>query len=78
WRKEYREGLLQGDGKKRVGLTNKKRSKSEKNVTETAILKKEVERLKRENDLLKKWQQYLAESHQNDLDLSTDTDKNSE
>lgn len=26
----------------------------------------------------KKWQQYLAETHQNDLDSSTDTDNPSE
>lgn len=78
WRKEYREGLLQGDGKKRVGLSKKRKTKSSKQISETAKLKKELERLKKENDLLKKWQQYLAETHQNDLDLSTDTDKPSE
>ena len=78
WRKEYREGLLQGDGKKRVGLSRSKKSKSGKKITEVAHLKSEVERLKKENDLLEKWQQYLAERHQNDLDLSSDTKKSSE
>ncbi|WP_196159274.1 transposase [Reinekea sp. G2M2-21] len=78
WRKEYREGLLQGDGKKRVGLSKKRISKSQKKITETAQLRAEVERLKKENDLLKEWQQYLAEKHQNDLDLSSDTKKPSE
>jgi transposase len=29
-----------------------------------ARLKKEVVRLKKESDLLKKWQQFLAEQHQ--------------
>lgn len=78
WRKEYREGLLQGDGKERVGLSKTRKTKSANQVSETTKLKREVERLKKENDLLKKWQQYLAEVHQNDLDSSTDTDKPSE
>lgn len=78
WRKEYREGLLQGDGKKRVGLSKKRKTKSMKQLSENAQLKKEIAQLKKENDLLKKWQQYLAEVHQNDLDSSTDTDKPSE
>ncbi len=76
WRKEYREGHLQGDGKRRVGLSKKRKVKSAKQITENAQLKKEIDRLKKENDLLKKWQQYLADQHQNDLDSSTDTEKN--
>ena len=31
-------------------------------------IEKENARLKQENDLLKKWQQYRAEQHQNGLD----------
>jgi transposase len=77
WRKEYREGVLQGDGKERTGLSDKRKSKPAKQLTEVAQLKKEVERLRKENNLLKKWQQYLSEQHQHDLDLSTDTPKNS-
>ena len=38
-------------------------------------LGKENARLRQENDLLKKWQRYLAEQHQNDLDSSRDTDE---
>ncbi|EAT13889.1 ISCps9, transposase orfA [Oceanobacter sp. RED65] len=75
WRKEYREGKIQGDGQKRVGVTNKRKSPPKKQLTENARLKKEIERLKKENDLLKKWQQFLAEQHQNDLDSSNDTDQ---
>ena len=75
WRKEYREGKIQGDGKKRIGVSNKRKSPPKKELTENARLKKEVERLKKENDLLKKWQQFLAEQHQSDLDSSTDTDQ---
>lgn len=74
WRKEYREGKLQGDNQKRVGVNKKKRTISDKELTENARLKKDVERLKKENDLLKKWQRYLAEQHQIDLDSSKDTE----
>lgn len=38
-------------------------------------LQKEVARLKQENELLKKWQRFLAEEHQNDIDSSRETDK---
>lgn len=75
WRKEYREGKLQGDNQKRVSVTKNKRTASKKALTENARLKQENERLRKENDLLKKWQRYLAEQHQNDLDSSTDTDE---
>jgi transposase len=37
-------------------------------------LKKENERLKLENALLKKWQRYLAQAHQDDLDSSKKMD----
>jgi transposase len=75
WRKEYREGKLQGDNQMRVGVNKDKRTISVKKLTENARLKKEIERLKKENDLLKKWQRYLAEQHQSDLDSSKDTEK---
>lgn len=74
WRKEYREGKLQGDGQKRVGVNKKKQKVNSRELTENARLKKENERLKKENDLLKKWQRYLAEQHQIDLDSSKDTE----
>jgi len=75
WRKEYRDGKLQGDKQMRVGVNKDKRTISVKKLTENARLKKDIERLKKENDLLKKWQRYLAEQHQNDLDSSKDTEK---
>ncbi len=75
WRKEYREGKLQGDNKKRTGVNIKKRTTGDKELTENARLKKENERLKKENDLLKKWQRYLAEQHQSGLDSSKDTEQ---
>jgi len=74
WRKEYRDGKLQGDNQKRVGVNKKKRTITDKELTENARLKKDVARLQKENDLLKKWQRYLAEQHQNDLDSSKDTE----
>lgn len=74
WRKEYREGKLVAD--KRQRITSMAKDKKELNRIKT--LEKENARLRQENDLLKKWQRYLAETHQSDLDLSRDTDKTSE
>lgn len=74
WRKEYREGKLQGDGQRRVGVRKQKKTISEKELTENARLKKENAKLREENELLKKWQRYLAEVHQKDLDSSKDTE----
>jgi len=71
WRKEYREGRIVAD--KRQKVTSIK--KEEKKLDKVRALENEVARLKQENDLLKKWQRYLAEQHQNDLDLSRDTDE---
>ncbi|MCP3851854.1 MAG: transposase [Gammaproteobacteria bacterium] len=47
WRKEYREGKLQGDHKKRIGTRMKKSKVSAKEMTENARLKYENERLKK-------------------------------
>jgi transposase len=74
WRKEYREGKLQGDGQRRVRVTKTKKPVRSNEVTEVARLRKENERLKKENDLLKKWQRYLAERHQSDLNSCKDTE----
>lgn len=74
WRKEYRDGELQGDGQLRKAMSKKLKTPQQE-LSEVAKLKKENARLKLENDLLKKWQQYLSEQHQNDLNSSTDTDK---
>lgn len=54
WRKEYREGKLQGDNQKRVGVKKQKQIISKTKLTENARLKKEVARLKKENHLIKK------------------------
>lgn len=57
WRKEYQEGRIVADRRKRVTKSEKGNSES-KRVQE---LERQVSRLKTENDLLKKWQRFLAE-----------------
>ena len=74
WRKEYREGKIVADKRKKITHM----AKDKKELDRVKQLEKENARLRQENDLLKKWQRYLAETHQNDLDSSRDTDKNSE
>lgn len=74
WRKEYREGTLVAD--KRIKMPTM--AKDKKELDRVKQLEQENARLRQENDLLKKWQRYLAETHQNDLDSSRDTDKTSE
>jgi len=73
WRKEFREGKLVADKRKKIiPMENDK-----KELSRVKQLEKENARLQQENDLLKKWQRYLAEEHQNDLDSSIDTGKTS-
>ena len=78
WRKEYREGKLQGDNQRRLGVMRQRKAPSPQQMSELALLRKENEKLKKENDLLKKWQRFLAEQHQNDIDSSGPTGNNSE
>lgn len=74
WRKEYREGKIVADKRKKITHM----AKDKKELDQVKQLEKENARLRQENDLLKKWQRYLAETHQNDLDSSRDTEKTSE
>lgn len=74
WRKEYREGKIVADKRKKITHM----AKDKKELDRVKQLEKENARLRQENDLLKKWQRYLAETHQNDLDSSRDTAKTSE
>jgi len=71
WRKEYREGKIVADRNRKV--TSMREEKKE--LDRVKKLEKENARLRQENDLLKKWQRYLAEQHQNALDSSRDTDE---
>ena len=70
WRKEYREGKIVADKRKKVTSIRKEKAKLDK----IKQLEKENARLKQENDLLKKWQRFLAEEHQNDIDSSRETE----
>ena len=74
WRKEYREGKLIADNRQKITPM----SKDKKELDRVKKLEQENARLRQENDLLKKWQRFLAEEHQKDLDSSKDMDKTSE
>ena len=74
WRKEYREGVIVPDNRKKIVSLKKDKIELDK----IKRLEKENARLKQENDLLKKWQRFLAEERGSDLDSSSDTGKTSE
>jgi len=76
WRKEYREGRTRPDGRKRVDVMKEKKAPPAEELKELDRLKRDNARLKKENDLLKKWQRYLADQHQKGLDSSKPTDEN--
>jgi len=73
WRKEYREGKLIADKRQKITPM----SKDKRELDRVKKLEQENARLRQENDLLKKWQRFLAEEHQKDLDSSKDMDKTS-
>lgn len=75
WRKAYRDGTLKVSGNRRVGVMKESKPPSKREVSELAELRRENARLKQENELLKKWQRYLAERHQSDLDSSKSTEE---
>jgi transposase len=65
WRRQYREGLLVSDKRKKII----KKSSSLKESQKVEALQAEIERLKIENDILKKWQRFLAEQRKKNFDL---------
>ncbi len=71
WRKEYREGKIVPDKRKKI--VSLKQEKAE--LDKVKRLEKENARLRQENNLLKKWQRFLAAEHASDSASSTDTDK---
>ena len=75
WRKEYREGKFKKTPRYQGNEEIMSKLPTKKELDNIQKLKKENERLRQENDLLKKWQRYLAEVHQNDLDSSKSSDK---
>ena len=70
WRQEYKDGTLRSSPADRVDMTLKRTTPkpSKKKRDELERLKQENLKLKKENDLLKKWQRYLNALKQNDLD----------
>lgn len=66
WRKEFREGKLVSDDPRRILMTLKTPSRLKKRDEDVKTLQRENQRLKKENDLLKKWQRYLVEARKND------------
>ena len=70
WRKEYREGIIVADKRKKVAG----HSTVKKQLTNEQKLERENKQLKEELYILKKWQRFLAEEHQDDINSS----KNSE
>lgn len=75
WRKEYREGKFKKNQHYQSNSELMSKIPTKKELNKIKQLQKENDRLKMENDLLKKWQRYLAEVHQNDLDSSKNTKK---
>ena len=71
WRKEYREGKFVADKRKKIVSIRKEKTE----LNKIKRLEKENAQLKQENSLLKKWQRFLAEQHQNDIDSSRETGK---
>jgi transposase len=69
WRKEVREGKLVSDDTRRILMTLKTPSHLKKHQDDVKALKHENQQLKKENDLLKKWQRYLAEAKKKDSGL---------
>ena len=70
WRKEFREGKIMVDKRKKVVSLKKE----VKELNKIKALEKKIAKLEQENDLLKKWQRFLAETHQSDIDSSRETD----
>mgnify|MGYP001773822515 FL=1 len=62
WRKKYREGKIVADKRQTVAKKPKAMSENER----IRKLEKQVADLKEENDLLKKWQRFLAEEQKKD------------
>lgn len=67
WRKEYRDGLIIIDKRRKTSAKTAK-------LSQVKSLEAEVARLKRENALLKKWQRFQAEERKKDTDSSQETE----
>ena len=60
WRRMYHEGKIMTDKRKKIV----KKTNTLNENAQIATLRAEIERLKEENDILKKWQRFLAEQRQ--------------
>ena len=69
WRKDYREGKIVADKRKKLTDISSKQARELSNIKR---LEAENKKLKQEIDLLKKWQRFLAEEHQQGIDSSRD------
>lgn len=70
WRKEYREGKFVVDR----SLKQSDQSAEKQELDRIRQLEKQVAELKQENELLKKWQRFLAEEHRNATSSSRETE----
>jgi transposase len=70
WRKEFREGKIVPDRRKKLNGAGM----AVHDLSRLDQLERENAQLKKENDLLKKWQRFLAEEHQRGIDSSRETD----
>ena len=69
WRQEHREGTLVSKPSRRFTMTKSKPPPTPADAKELKRLKKEVAKLQKENDFLKKWGRYLRDQKQNGSDL---------
>ncbi len=72
WRRDFREGRLA------VKKTSRGKGKASSDNRRIQELEVENQRLKKENDVLKKWQRFVAEHPDSDSHSSPATDRNSE
>jgi transposase len=71
WRKEYREGIIVPDRRRKLPVKKKHEDKApsgEENAKRISELEKKVVELEKENELLKKWQRFLAEQRKKNSD----------
>ncbi len=70
WRQEYREGKFVEEPSRRISMTKDTSSPKENKDKDDEIkrLKKELAEAQKENDFLKKWERYLKDQKNSDLD----------
>jgi len=70
WRQEYREGKFIEEPSRRISMTKDTSSPKENKDKDSEIkrLRKELAEVQKENDFLKKWERYLKDQKNSDLD----------